>query len=172
MLIHEVACSLVVWYSKGTCDGPERGGIKKEGGQYVEERLWDGVSDAEFSKESSNEVVTLEHVGTAKNGTFYPIIGFTLILNVYRVLTLMIDDKIKDILQLDISSGLPLLGISNLTPMPPTSGGLSRSKFMDAVNVVIQHPTLIPHNRQSVQRHSDFMIKFVSCQVEVDELEE
>lgn len=41
MLIHEVACSLVVWYSKGTCDGPERGGIKKEGGQYVEERLWE-----------------------------------------------------------------------------------------------------------------------------------
>lgn len=78
MLIHEVACSLVVWYGKGTCDGPERGGIKKEGGQYVEERLWDGVSDAEFSKESSDEVVTLEHVGTAKNGTFYPIIRFTL----------------------------------------------------------------------------------------------
>ena len=65
----------------------------------------------------------------------------------------MIDDKIaEDILQLDIFSGLPLLGISNLTPMPPTSGGHSCSKFMDAMNVVIRHTTLVPHDRQPVQR--------------------
>ena len=98
--------------------------------------------------------MTLEQVGITKNGTFYPISRSTLILSVYKVLTLMIDDKIaEDILQLDIFSGLPLLGISNLTPMSPTSGGHSCSKFMDAMNVVIQHTTLVPHDRQSVQRN-------------------
>ena len=76
-----------------------------------------GVSDAEFSKKSSDKMMTLvEHVGITKNGTFYPTSRSTLILSVYKVLTLMIDDKIaEDILQLDIFSGLPLLGISNLT---------------------------------------------------------
>ena len=34
--VHEATCSLVMWYSKGTCDSLELGIIKKKGGQYVE----------------------------------------------------------------------------------------------------------------------------------------
>ena len=65
----------------------------------------------------------------------------------------MIDAKIaQDILALDVSNGLPLLSISNLAPMPPVSGGRSRSKFMHAVDVVIQRPFPKPRGRQLVQR--------------------
>jgi hypothetical protein len=65
----------------------------------------------------------------------------------------IIDAKIaQDILALNVSNGLPLLSISNLAPMPPISGGCIRSKFMHAVDVVIQRPILNLHGRQLVQR--------------------
>jgi hypothetical protein len=69
ILIHEAAHSEVVWYGLG----PELGGIKKEGGKYVEGQLWDGVSDAEFTNNFSSNAMILEHVGIMKNETFYPI---------------------------------------------------------------------------------------------------
>jgi hypothetical protein len=63
ILIHEAAHSEVVWYGQGVCDSPELGGIKMEGGKYVEGQLWDGVSDAEFTNNFSSNVMILEHVG-------------------------------------------------------------------------------------------------------------
>jgi hypothetical protein len=83
ILIHETAHSEVVWYGQGACDSPELGGIKKEGGKYVEGRLWDGVSDAEFTSNFGSNVMVLENVGITKNETFYSISRSSWFFNVY-----------------------------------------------------------------------------------------
>jgi hypothetical protein len=83
ILIHKTAHSEVVWYGWGACDSSELGGIKKEGGKYVEGQLWDGVSDAEFTNNFSSNVMVLENVGITKNETFYSISRSSWFFNVY-----------------------------------------------------------------------------------------
>jgi hypothetical protein len=83
ILIHETAHSEVVWYGRGACDSPQLGGIEREGGKYVERRLWDGVSDAEFTNNFGSNVIVLENVGIMKNETFYSISRSSWFFNVY-----------------------------------------------------------------------------------------
>ncbi|THH20064.1 hypothetical protein EW146_g1231 [Bondarzewia mesenterica] len=113
VLLHEVAHSALLWYSRGACNSPQLGGIDGEAGCFIEKRLWGGISGAEF--EDSTE--RLVHVGITKDEKF-----------------LFIDKASADsAIKLNVSKGLPILDVSILSPAPPITIGHTRFKLSSAI---------------------------------------
>ncbi|THH03105.1 hypothetical protein EW146_g10507 [Bondarzewia mesenterica] len=113
VLLHEVAHSALLWYSRGACNSPQLGGIDEEAGCFIEKRLWGGISGAEFEDSTEH----LVHVGITKDEKF-----------------LFIDKASADsAIKLNVSKGLPILDVSILSPAPPITIGHTRFKLSSAI---------------------------------------
>ena len=69
VFLHELSHSLLVWYGRGACNSPQFGGIKGEGGNYVETAFFGGVTHAEF--DSNQDPMDPLEIGIQKDGVFY-----------------------------------------------------------------------------------------------------
>ncbi|THH08078.1 hypothetical protein EW146_g9110 [Bondarzewia mesenterica] len=113
VLLHEVAHSALLWYSRGACDSLQLGGINREAGYFIEKRLWGGIVGVEVE----NSTMHLMDVGITSDGTF-----------------LFIDQAAADsVIEFNVAKGLPFLDISVLSSAPPITVGRSRFKLSSAV---------------------------------------
>lgn len=67
VFLHELGHSALVWYGRGVCDSPYLGGIEREGGNFIEQAFFGGITLAEFVLEPMN----LVEIGIEKEGSFY-----------------------------------------------------------------------------------------------------
>ncbi|EDR02102.1 uncharacterized protein LACBIDRAFT_295499 [Laccaria bicolor S238N-H82] len=114
IFLHELAHSALVWYGRGVCDSPQIGGIEREGGNYVEQAFFGGITLAEFELEP----MQLVEIGIQQGASFY----------------IIENDLAKQLVRFDTSNGLPLLDITTLSPSPPATFGRVRAKFNKAMS--------------------------------------
>jgi hypothetical protein len=112
VLLHEIGHSILVGYAQGACDSPELDGIEREAGNFIEKRLWGGVSAAEFGSGAEGNILLLEDIGIMRDGNFFSV-----------------DEKLAlQLSQLDTSNGFPLVDLSTLHSAAPIPIGSGRTR--------------------------------------------